>query len=410
MSISPVFVLDLGSTKVVCLAASLTEKGDVRVEAFSQVGCRGVKQGVVHDVDATATAIDEAVSRVERSLGEAVDDLVVSIAGAHLQSVNAQGFVPIYPSSRQIRQDDVLSVINHSRQIVMPADREQIMAIPREFRIDGQRGVSKPIGMSGGRLEVVTHVVTGQSAKVSSVERAVTLAGRRVREMVPQPLATGLGVATMGQLEDGCVVVDIGGGTTDVAVFANGAIAYSGSVPVSSNHVTSDLSTLLKTSPDEAERLKTQFGACLSRVVSENERVEVKQTDQAEPRPMQRRVLCEIIESRMREIGTLVRRQIDMSGLNGQLPAGLLLTGGGSQMQAIDALFCEVLGVSKAAVVSPKVAGPHAKSVEVPTMSTSVGLARYCLESDEHEFAPVSGFTNWKEKIRTLRNPFNKKG
>jgi len=410
MSMNPVYVLDLGSTKVVCLAATLTDKGDVRVDAVAQVGCLGVKKGVVVNMDATASAIDEAVSRVERALGHGIDELAVSIGGAHLQSVNAQGFVPIHPATRQIRRDDVLSVVGHSRQIVLAADREQIMAVPREFRIDGQRGIMKPIGMTGGRLEVVTHVVTGITSQIESIDRVVTLAGRKVSEMVVQPLASGIGVTTNESLEAGCVVIDIGGGTTGVAVFANGAIAYTASIPIGGLHVTSDLSALLKVSLDEAERLKTMHGAALSLAAADGEVIEVKQKDEPEPRPMQRRVLCEIIESRMREIVHLVQKQIEMSGLNGQLPAGAFITGGGSMLPAVGTLFGEALNLSKIQMAYPKVVGQNARSVEVPTMSTAVGLAKYCLESDEQEFAPASGFSNWKEKIRTIRNPFVKKG
>lgn len=410
MSMDPITVLDLGTTKVVCLAASRSDSGDLVVDAVSQVGCRGVKKGVVDDIEATAGAIDEAVSRVERSLGSTVEEVAITVAGAHLQSVNAQGFVPIYPSSRQIRRDDVLAVINHSRQIVMPPDREQIMAIPREFRVDGQRGITRPIGMSGGRLEVVTHVVTGQTTQINNVDKAVTRAGRKVLQMVAEPVACGLGVADAESLENGCAVVDIGGSVTNVAVFSSGAIAYSASSPIGGAHVTSDLQALLKVSPDEAERIKTQYGAALSRAALENEVIQVRQTDQTEDRPMQRRVLCEIIESRMREIADLVRKHLELSGLNGSLPSGVYLTGGGSILPAVGTLFSEVLKTSQIQMAFPRVAGQNARMVEVPTMSTAVGLARYCLESDEHEFAPVSGFSNWKEKIRTLRNPFVKKG
>ncbi|MBS1714701.1 MAG: cell division protein FtsA [Armatimonadetes bacterium] len=402
-------VVDLGSTKVVCLAAVQTESGEVRAEAWSQVGCRGVRKGIVLDIDETSAAIDEAVSRVEKSVGRSVDEIAVSVAGAHLQSVNAQGFVPIYPNTRPVRRDDVLAVINHSRQIVMPSDREQIMAVPREFRVDGQRGVQRPIGMSGGRLEVVTHLVTGQSSLIDLVDRAVTLSGRKVLEMVPQPLASGLGVATADTMEEGCAVIDVGGGTTDVAVFSGGAVAHLASIPVGAHHVTTDLAALLKVSLDEAERLKTTYGSASSRDVPENERVQVQQTDQPEPRPMQRRVLCEIVESRMREIVGLAVRQIEASGLAGSLRGGVTVTGGGSLLPGTAALFSDALG-SRVQNGSPKVAGPNARTLDVPTMSTAVGLAKYCLESDDQEFAPVSGFANWKDKIRTLKNPFNRKG
>lgn len=405
----PVTVIDLGTTKVVCLVASLAEDGRVRVEGLASVGCTGMKRGVVNDFDAVASAVDEAVSRVERIVGRGIDEVAVSIGGSHLQSVNVQGFVPIHPSTRQIRRDDVLAVIGHSRQIVLASDREQIMAVPREFRIDGQRGIAKPIGMTGGRLEVVTHLVTGASKMVADVDRVITLAGRKVSEMVVAPLASGLGVAPPEAIEEGCVVVDIGGGTTGVAVFGNGSVAYTASIPIGSAHVTSDLAALLKLSLDEAERLKTLHGAALSLAADEGQVVEVQQKDQPEPRPMQRRVLCEIIESRMREIVVNVRRQIEASGLDGQLSAGAYLTGGGSMLPAVGTLFTNELGLKKVTMAFPKVTGQDARRVEVPTMSTVVGLAKYCLESDEQEFAPVSGFSNWKEKIRTIRNPFAKK-
>ncbi len=410
MTMDAVTVLDLGSTKVVCLVADLTESGDLRVEATAQVGFRGLRKGVVVDPDEAASAIDEAVSRCERAVGSGIEDVAVAIGGAHIQSLNAQGFVPIYPSTRQIRRDDVMAVINHSRQVVLPADREQIAAMPREFRIDGQRGISKPIGQTGGRLEVVTHIVTGLCSEIAALDRAVTLSGRRVNEMVPLPLASGLGVAKPQELEDGCVVVDIGGGTTGVAVFTNGTVDYLSCLPLGGDHVTSDLRALLKVSPDEAERLKTVHGAALSRIVPENDAVDVRQVDQPESRPMQRRVLCEIIESRMREIARLVARQVEQSGIKGPLPAGVVLTGGGSLLSGVDVLFAETAGLGKARVGSPKTVGPNARTVEVPTMATAVGLAKYCLESDEQEFAPVSGFSNWKEKIRTLKNPFVRKG
>lgn len=391
------------------MAATLGSEGDLRIEGVAIVGCQGLKKGVVADVDHVASAIDEAVSRVEREAGRSGEDVVVTVGGPHLQSSTAQGFIPIVPATRQIRQDDVLAVIGHSRQVVSPPDREQIMAIPREFRVDGQRGVAKPIGMSGGRLEVMTHIVTGLSSSLDLTDRAVTRAGRKVAEMVVKPLASGLGVARPEDLEKGCVVVDIGGGTTDVAVFANGAIVHAASLPVGGQHVTTDLATLLKTSPDEAERLKTQFGSAISSMVPEADRVEVQQVGQPEPRPMQRRVLCEIVESRMREIASLAKKVVDQSGIDPRDAVGYV-TGGGAMLENTDALFSEVFGPVRFKLGSPKVAGHLGRSLDVPTMSTVVGLARYCLEGDEQEFAPISGVSNWKEKIRTLKNTFVKKG
>ncbi|MBI3721017.1 MAG: cell division protein FtsA, partial [Fimbriimonas ginsengisoli] len=319
--------------------------------------------------------------------------------GSHLEGVNAQGFVPIYPRSRTITREDVLQVINHSRQVVLPPDREQIEAIPREFRIDGQRGIQRPIGMSGGRLEVVTYLVTGQTTHLQNVEKAVSMAGRQVEQMVLQPLASGLGVLTAEELDLGVVVADVGGGTTDVAVFSGGSIAFSASLPIGGQLVTSDLSKLLKTSPDEAERLKTEAGCALARLVGEKESVTVTQLGQAEARPLQRRVLCEIIESRMREIAKMVWQQIERSGLNGMLPGGIVLTGGGSRLSGSADLFGDVLKNMRVRVGEPDVDG---KAHGGYSFATAVGLARYALDSFEDELVPASGVTDWKQKIRTL--------
>ncbi len=404
-----VVVIDLGSTKVVCLQASLQSNGDLRVDGVAQVGCRGMSKGIIADVDEVASSIDEAVSRVERATGSTCEDVVVSVSGSHVHSVNSQGFIPIYPSTRQIRRDDVMAVINHSRQTVLPTDREQIMAIPREFRVDGQRGVQHPIGMVGGRLEVVTHIITGLTSELNKVDKSVTRAGRKVEELVVRSLASGLGVASNEQLDLGCAVIDIGGHTTDVAVFQGGSIAHTACLPIGSHHVTTDLAALLKTSLDDAEGLKMEFGAALSRAAKESETVMVKQSDQTEARPMQRRVLCEIIESRMREISQIAHSQVEASGAISQLGAGVLITGGGSMMPAIGSLFGEVFGSISIQMSYPKVQGQHARTIGVPTMSTAVGLAKYCLEGDDQEFSPVSGFSNWKDKIRTLKNPFSKR-
>jgi cell division protein FtsA len=404
-----VSILDLGTTKAVCMAARSNDKGDIVVEGLAVVPCSAVQKGAVVDAEAAATAIDDAAAQVERMIGGPVDSLTVLVSGPHLASVNSQGFAPIYPNTRAVRRDDVLQVIGHSRQVVMPADREQIMAVPREFRIDGQRGVSRPIGMTGGRLEVVTHIVTGQSAVLQTLDRAVTMAGRQVEQMVVGPLASGLGVATTKEAEQGCLVVDIGGNSTDVAWLDGGSVAFLASLQVGSAHATRDVAALVKTTEAEAERLKLESGAAIARLVGAAEAVTVTQLGSSEARPMQRRVLCEIIESRMREVASLVRRQIEQSGARA-LPPAIVVTGGGSQLPGVAELFAEALGGGTARTASPTVSGPQRRLAETPGMAAAVGAARFCLEGDELEFAPVAGFSNWKDKIRTLRSLLGGKG
>lgn len=404
-----IFVADIGTTKVSCLAASTDEEGHIQVDAIANVRSRGLKRGVVHDMDEAAAALSEAADRVETELGRRIPGLAINISGSHLASVNAQGFVPISPQGRPIRREDILQVINHSRQMMMPPDREQIMAIPREFRLDGQRGVSKPLGMSGSRIEVVTHIITGQSTHVQNLERVVQMTGRRVELMVVGPIASGLGVLSPDAMEIGVVVVDIGGGKTDVAIFYGGAITYTATIPIGGDHVTHDIATLLKARPEEAERVKVEHGCALASMIGNDDIVSIQQLDSMEDRPMQRRVLCEIIECRMREIAQFVQSHIEKSGLSGLLPAGAVLTGGGSLLYGTEGLMSDSLRHIKARVAQPKVVGRQSRAISNPALACAVGLAKFSLEGDDHEFAPVSGAASWKDRIRTLKSLFGGK-
>lgn len=409
MSNDLVFVLDLGSTKAVCLAARPTSTGGIEVVAMAQAECRGVKRGAVADLDESALAVGEVTRKVASALGEDIGRLTVAIGGNHVEGVNAQGFVPIVPQSRPINSDDVLRVINHSRQMMMPPDREQIQAIPREFRVNGQRGIDKPIGMNGSKLEVITYIVTGHTPNVQNLERVVQMAGLKVDSMVLMPLASGLGVLSDQDRELGVVVVDIGGGTSDLAVFANGCIAYHASLPIGGQLVTSDLSKLLKTTPEEAERLKLKYGSAVAELVPEGDQIDVTQISQDVSRPMQRRVFCEIVESRMRELAIMVRQQIEKSGLTGMLPGGVVLTGGAAQLPGTEELFEANLAHMRVRRASPKAEGQLKHSLNRPEYATSMGLARFALESVEDEYGTANDDGSWKGRVRSLFSMFGGK-
>lgn len=409
MSSDLVFVLDLGSTKAVCMAARSTANGGVEVVAMAQADCRGVRRGAVVDLDASSMAVNEVIRKVSNALGEDASRLTVAIGGTDVEGVNAQGFVPIVPQSRPINSDDVLRVVNHSRQLMMPPDREQIQAIPREFRVNGQRGIAKPVGMNGSKLEVITYIVTGHTPSVQNLERVVQMAGAKVDGMVLMPLASGLGVLTEQDRELGVVVVDIGGGTTDLAVFANGSIAYHASLPIAGQLVTSDLSKLLKTTPDEAERLKLRYGGAVASMVPEGDSLDVIQIGQEVPRPMQRRVFCEIVESRMRELAIMVRQHIEKSGLHAMLPGGVVLTGGGSQLPNTEDLFEANLAHMRVRRGAVKVEGQLKHSINRPEYATAVGLARFALDSDADEYDVASGDGTWKGRVRSLFSIFGGK-
>ncbi len=397
-----VHVLDLGESKVVCLSAKKAADG-IRIVAISSVPCKGVKKGIISDVDETAGAISQAVKKVQQAVGEEIKALVVTISGPHLEGTNAQGFKPVIPRGRLITHQDVLEVVTHSRSIVFPPDREQIQALPREFKVDGVRDVRQPVGMPASKLEVVTYVASGQLSALQLVERAIALAGKTVDQMVIRPLASGIGVMTTQEMDGGAVVVDLGHGCTDIGVFMNGSIGYCASLPVGSGHVTTDLSHLLKCSPEEADRLKTSHGVAMAKLVPETKSVDVLQVGQSIARPLQQKVLCEIIEARMREIAVMVKQQVEKSGQMGLLPGGVILTGGGAQMEGVDKLFEEVLKHMRVRIAEPVV-----KLTEAPKagLAAAVGAATFTIQCYE-EITPANGGSSFKDRIRSLFSVFN---
>lgn len=391
-------VLDIGNSKVACLAAVPNGTHGFTVLAAASVACRGVKRGGVVDLDETSRAIYQVVHQVQQTLKEDVGELIVGISGPSIEGVTGRGLKQIVPRSRQITHQDVLEVVNHSRSIMLPPDREQIQAIPREFRVDGQRDVKQPIGMSGGKLEVTTYIVTGQTSAMQNLERTVTMAGKAVEQMVLRPLGSGIGVLTQEEIDMGAAVVDIGAGMADVAVFVNGSIAYSANLPIGSQHVTSDISKLIKTSLEEAERLKIEAGSAYAKAVPAHETVMVLQLGQDQARSMQRAVLAEIIESRMRELAVMVRQHLEKSGFSAVLPGGVVLTGGGSLLPGTDRVFDETLKHIHVRVGRPMM-GPN-KPLD-PGMAAALGLAQFAIQCFD-EIAPASGAKDWKDKVRSL--------
>jgi cell division protein FtsA len=396
-----VSVLDLGTSKAACVVAENDAKGGIRILAAAQVSCKGVRKGAVTNLEEAARAIDGACRKAQQEAGRDIDSVFLTLGGAHVETVDAKGYVPIYPRTRSITRDDVLQVVNHSRQIVLPPDREQVLALPREFRLDGQGGIQKPVGMVGSRLEVSTFLATGETAQIQNLERALGMTGRKSEMIVPMALVSGLGVLTPEEIELGAAVVDIGAGGSHVGVFVGGSVAFANYVPVGAGHVTSDLSKLLKTSPEEAERLKS-FASALAEDAPAGDPVEVVQIGQTQARPLDRRVLCEIVESRMRELATMVRQHLDKSGHFATLPGGLVLTGGGSRLNGTEKLFHKVFGSLKVRTASPEAHGPFAADAKVPEFAAAVGLARFALDSDEDELSVGGSNGKWTQKVRTL--------
>lgn len=350
---SQVAAMDIGSTKVVVALADVEETGLLRVLAVGSAPNEGVRSGTVVDIETTAQAILQAVRQCEQMADRKLDSVVLGVTGEHISGTRSPGIVPIVPAGRTITSEDVHRVITHSKQIPIPAERQLLHVVPVSFKVDGQAGVTKPVGMNGERLEVEAYLVTGLKSHILNLERCVNRAQIEVEEVVLQPLATSESVIAPSDRQAGCVVVDIGGYSTDVAVFRQGGITNSSIVPVGGSHITGDLVKLLKTTPEEAERLKLQFGSCIPSDSGEKEAVLVRQIGMEKPRPMARRVFCEIIEARAEENLTLIRDWIQKVASWEDLNAGVVLTGGGAALTGLDRLAARVFSDVPIRVAKP---------------------------------------------------------
>lgn len=400
MTTQPIFTLDLGSSKVALLAATLDDAGRLNVQEAGVAPNRGITRGVITDLDLTREAISEAVSAI-RSYGTP-EEVVVNLGGTQLEGINSQGFHPIVPAGRTITSADALAVVNHSRQVRPEPDREQIAAIPREFKVDGQSGVSRPIGLSGSRLEVTTHIITAPIANMRNLQTVIEGIGLRVADIVPNPVAAGLGFLSAEDRQNGAAVVDIGASTTTLSIYRGGGLAYCVVLPLGSGSVTADLTKLLKMAPEEADQLKRKHGRAVNVKAGDESTVEVRQIGQSQPRHLHRRVLFEIIESRMSEITRMVAQHLDRSGMKGMLPGGVVVTGGGSLLPGTPQLFGAIMREPNARLGTPKVEGPAALRASGPEWSVAVGMAAYVLQGQDSDIEPANGLDHWKERIRTF--------
>lgn len=368
--------LDIGTTKTCALIAEVTENGEILVTGVGICPSLGMKKGVVVDLEATIRAVEEAVAKASRQAGREVESVYVGVTGEHIASLNSSGRIAITHSDREITYGDVERVLEASRVIVLPPDRQILHAVPRSYAIDGQNGIRHPVGMSGTRLEVQTHIVHGATTFLQNVEKCVTKAGLEVAEKVLEPLATGEAVLLPAEKELGVCLVDIGGGTSDLAVFANGEIYYSAVVPVGGNHVTNDLAFGLTVSHEEAERLKTESGSAMMDIVPEDEAILVHQVGREEGRKLRRRALVDIIEPRMTELFQLIRAELDEAKCLGSIPTGLVISGGGSQLQGCAEIAHQVMGLS-VRIGKPQGVGGLGETLTHPMYATAVGLLLY---------------------------------
>jgi cell division protein FtsA len=327
--------LDIGSTKIACVVGEPKEGGSLDVVGVGEAPSRGLRKGVVVNLEATVEAVKSSVEQAELMAGVQVDSAAVGIAGAHIRSFNSRGVVAITGRERTISKEDLNRVLEAARAVSIPEDREIVHVLVQEFVVDDQGGITSPVGMTAQRLEANVHIVTASTASMQNLVSCVNRAGVEVRDTVLEQLALAEAVLSRDEKELGVALIDVGGGTTDLAIFERGSIWHTAVLPVGGEHFTNDLAVGLRAPIPDAERLKRRYGCALSALVGENEAVEVPSVGGRKPRLLSRQVMAEILQPRAEEIFTLVQEEIARAGFSGQLNAGIVLMGGGCLLPGV---------------------------------------------------------------------------
>lgn len=335
--------LDVGTTKICAIIAEITPEEKVDIIGIGLSPSHGLRKGIVVDIDQTSNAIKKAIEKAERMAGVSVSSAYVGIAGSHISSINSHGVVAVTGEQKEIKTSDVQRVMDAAKIIPLSAEEEIIHVLAREFIVDGCPGIKDPLGMSGVRLEVETHIVTGSSTSIQNLVKSVLRAGLDVDDIVLEPLASSESVLTEDEKELGVVLVDMGGGTTDIIVFHEGSITYTSVLPVGGNHVSNDIAVGLRTPVNEAERIKIKSGSAMAEKVAKDEYIDVVTASGKKQKQVPRKLLCEVIEPRMHEIFSLVKRELEEVGPKDLTPAGVVLTGGASLLDGADDLAAEVI-------------------------------------------------------------------
>jgi len=366
--------LDVGTTKVCALIGELTPTG-VDIVGIGQHPSRGLRKGMVVNIDSTVEAIKRAVAEAEQMAGVEVDSVYTSIGGGHISGVNSQGVVAVQGRTREVATTDVERAIEVARDVDLPPDREILHVLTQAFSVDDQDGIREPIGMLGSRLGVEVHLVTGAVTAVQNVVRSVNRAGLTVKDLVLQPLASAESVLTPDERDLGVAVIDVGGGTTDVALFRENAVWHTAVIPLGGDHVTNDIAVGLRTPPADAEELKKSLGCAQTALTLEDETVEVPSIGGRKPRVLSRQTLSRIIQARVEEIFALVARGIRQAGLEDAATSGIVVTGGAALMEGLPELAESLFDLPVRRGV-PKWIGGFYDQVENPMYATAVGLVQ----------------------------------
>lgn len=365
--------LDIGTTKICAIVGEAGENG-LNIIGIGTHPSVGLRKGVVVNIEATVSSIKKAVEEAELMAGCEISSVYTGIAGGHIKSINSHGVIAV--KNREVTEGDIERVIDAAKAVNIPMDREIIHVLPQEFVVDDQDGIKEPLGMSGVRLEAKVHIVTGAVTSAQNIVKCCNRTGLDVRDIVLQQLASSEAVLSTEEKDLGVVLVDIGGGTTDIAVFADGSIKHTAVIALGGNHLTSDIAIGLRTPQGEAEKIKKKYGCALASMVKRDETIEVPSVGGRKPRVVSRQILAEIIEPRVEEIMTLVNREVVKSGFEDVVASGVVLTGGSASLEGMIEMAEQVFNLPVRRGV-PQGLGGLKDIVNSPMYSTGVGLVLY---------------------------------
>jgi cell division protein FtsA len=383
-----IVALDIGTSKVVAIVGAIGANGELEIVGTGMHASSGLKKGVVVNIEATVNSIQRAIEEAELMAGCSIHSVYAGIAGSHIRSLNSHGIVAI--RDREVQPLDVDRVIDAARAVAIPADQEILHVLPQEYIIDEQEGVHEPIGMSGVRLEAKVHLVTCAANAAQNIKKCIRRCGLEVDEVVLEQLASSHAVLTEDEKQLGVALVDLGGGTTDIAIFTEGAIRHTGVIPIAGDQVTNDIAMALRTPTPHAEDLKIKYACALAKLARPEETVKVPSVGDREARDMSRQLLAEVVEPRYDELFTLVQAELRRSGFEQLLAAGVVLTGGTSKMEGVTELAEEIFHLPVRIGAPANVKG-LSDIVNNPIYSTGVGLLHFGVEQQRKDGFDDSG-------------------
>jgi cell division protein FtsA len=362
--------LDIGTTKIACIIGEVTDEG-IDIIGIGSHPSTGLRKGVVINIDATINSIAKAVEEAELMAGCEVNRVYAGIAGGHVKGFNSRGIVAV--KDKEVRRQDLQRVVDAARAVAMPMDRKVIHVIPQEYIIDDQDGIKEPLGMTGVRLEASVHIVTASVTSAQNIVKCANACGLEVADIVLEQLASSEAVLSEDEKELGVAVVDVGGGTTDIAIYSQGSLVHTAVLSIGGNHLTNDIAVGLRTPMAEAERIKQKYGCAMTEKINPEETIEVPSVGGRPPRVLSRQILSEIIEPRVEEIFAYVGRELKNSGYEDLIASGVVITGGTTILENMPVLAEEVLGLPVRRGV-PKGVGGLVDVVRNPKFATGVGL------------------------------------